>query len=57
MSLDRAAKAQRTIAAMTNVRNREIRKARRGGASLRAIAEVVGLSHTMVAKICAAELD
>ena len=51
-TLDDAAEAHRSIAELTELRNRGIVIARRNGQSLRAIADAVGISHTMVAKIC-----
>ena len=51
-TLEDAAVAHRSIAELTELRNRGIRLARQNGQSLRAIGEAVGISHTMVAKIC-----
>ena len=52
VSLETAKGAHESIAELTTLRNQGIRLARDNGMSLRAIAEAVGISHTMVAKIC-----
>lgn len=52
VSLKTAKGAHESIAELTTLRNQGIRLARDNGMSLRAIAEAVGISHTMVAKIC-----
>jgi phage terminase small subunit len=49
--LSEASRAAKKARSWTDRRNDAIRRARTAGASLRAIAEATGLSHTAIAKL------